>query len=212
MLPLAPVLTENSASQSLYSIEEHLAALVDTADMVTPAEERQFRDDLQIALTAAVEKRDRVGQFMAHLQQQIAFAAAEMNRLRDRKALYERALERIENYVIYTIEKLGRDSKGKYRKLEGKTVTFSLAGCPPSVAITDEAAVPLRYKQVTIKLPASTWEQILDCLGCEGRDAISAQARQEIAVDKRAISAAINMGDNVPGADLAIGNVRLKRA
>jgi len=79
-----------------------------------------------------VEKRDRAGQFMAHLEQQIDFARFEIDRLRQRKAIFERALARVEEYVIATIENLGTDSKGKYRKLEGKTTTFSLRGCPPT--------------------------------------------------------------------------------
>ncbi len=39
----------------------------------------------QAALTAAVEKRDRVGQFLTHLEQQIGFAKLEVERLRERK-------------------------------------------------------------------------------------------------------------------------------
>jgi len=56
----------------------------------------------------------------------------------------------------------GVDDKGKYRRLEGKTTTFSIRGCPPSVEITDESAIPSEYKTLVLKLPAATWEQILD--------------------------------------------------
>lgn len=212
MRALAPVLTNDSSSQSLYAVEEYLAAFIDTADMVTPVEERDFRDAFQQALVTAVEKRDRVGQFMAHLEDQIAFAATEINRLRERKALYERALERIESYVIHTIEVLGRDAKGKYRRLEGKTVTLSVTGCPPSVEVTDEAAIPIEYKTVTIKLSASMWGQILAGMESDQRDAFSKSIKcTEVSVDKRSIATAINRGENVPGADLAIGKSRLRR-
>jgi hypothetical protein len=201
------------ASEPLYAIEEHLAALVDTVELVPPDQEREFRDEFQVALTNAIEKRDRVGQFMAHLEHQIAFASAEIERLRERKAAYQRALERIESYVTYTIENLGRDAKGKYRKLEGKTVTFSLGGCPPSVDITDESAIPSVYKALTLKLPAVVWEQILDWLGAGQREALIGDVKyQEVAVDKRAIRTVINAGSKVPGADLAIGNTSLRRS
>src|ERR1017187_5664462 len=73
-------------------------------------------DEFQTALTAAVDKRDRVGQFLAHLEQQIDFAKFEIDRLRQRKATCERALARLEDYVIGTIENLGTDGKGKYRR------------------------------------------------------------------------------------------------
>ncbi|HZM11346.1 MAG TPA: siphovirus Gp157 family protein, partial [Candidatus Limnocylindrales bacterium] len=100
-----------------YVIEDHLAALIETIELVAPEQELEFRAEFQAALTAAVDKRDRVGQFLAHLEQQIDFARFEIDRLRQRKATFERALARLENYVIETIEQLGIDSKGKYRVL-----------------------------------------------------------------------------------------------
>src|ERR1035438_8257499 len=84
------------------------------SELVSPEQEQEFRAEFQTALTAAVDKRDRVGQFLAHLEQQIDFAKFEIDRLRQRKATCERALARLENYVIGTIEGLGPDSKGKY--------------------------------------------------------------------------------------------------
>src|SRR5580692_11572997 len=74
----------------LYVIEDHLAALIETAELVSPEQEQEFRVEFQTALTAAVEKRDRVGQFLAHLAQQIDFAKFEIDRLRQRKAICER--------------------------------------------------------------------------------------------------------------------------
>ena len=212
MMALAPGSANAVAAQPLYAIEEYLAVLVDTAELVPPDQEQEFRDEFQLALTTAVDKRDRVGQFMAHLEQQIAFANFEVERLRERKAAYRRALDRIENYVTHTIEVLGRDARGKYRRLEGKTVTFSLAGCPPSVEVTDESAVPAEYKTLTLKLPAVTWEQILDWLDTDQRQKVSGIVKREgISLDRRSIKAAISAGTGVPGADLAIGKTSLRR-
>jgi len=210
---LVPSSTNALAVQPLYAIEEYLAALVDTLELVPPDQEQQFRDEFQVTLTTAVEKRDRVGQFMAHLEHQIAFANSEIDRLRERKAAYQRALSRIENYVIHTIEALGKDGKGKYRRLEGKTVTFSLAGCPPSVEITDESAVPAEYKTLTLKLPALAWQQILAWIGFARRQAISGQVTfHDISIDKRSIKAGINAGATIPGADLVTGKTSLRRS
>ena len=114
MAALAVVLSPAVTAAPLYMIEDELAALIETADMVSPEQEREFRLEFQAALTAAVEKRDRVGQFMAHLELQNDFAKSEIDRLRIRKAAFERALARVEIYVIETIEKLGVDHKGKY--------------------------------------------------------------------------------------------------
>jgi hypothetical protein len=195
----------------LYVIEEQLAALIETAELVSSEQEKEFRAEFQTALTTAVEKRDRVGQFLAHLEQQIDFAKFEIERLKQRKANCERALERLENYVIETIENLGTDSKGKYRALEGKTTTFSLRACPPSVEVTDESAVPSEYKMLLLKLPAVTWEQLLDGLEIEQRATVLRQVKSpEVIVDKRSIKAALD-GGAVPGAGLATGRHSLRR-
>jgi len=213
MAALAVVASPAATAAPLYLIEDQLAALIETAELVSPEQEVEFRAEFQAALTVAVDKRDRVGQFLAHLEQQIDFAKFEIDRLRQRKATCERALARLENYVIETIENLGTDSKGKYRALEGKTTTFSLRACPPSVKVSDESAIPSEYKALTLKLPAMTWEQLLDWLEIEQRATILRQMKgPEVTVDKRSIKAAIDGGADVPGAGLAIGRHSLSRS
>jgi hypothetical protein len=213
MAALAVVPSPAVTAAALYVIEDHLAALIETAELVSPEHEQEFRAEFQTSLTAAVDKRDRVGQFLAHLEQQIDFAKFEIDRLRQRKATYERALARLENYLIETIEHLGTDNKGKYRRLEGKTTTFSLRACPPSVEVANEAAIPPEYKVLLLKLPAVTWEQLLDGLEIEQRSAVLGQVKSpEVTVDKRLIKAAIDGGVDVPGAGLAIGRHSLRRS
>jgi len=212
MAVLAVVPSPAVTATSLYVIEDQLAALVETAELVSPEQEQEFRAEFRAALTAAVDKRDRVGHFLAHLHQQIDFARFEIDRLRQRKATCERALERLENYVIETIEHLGTDSKGKYRTLEGKTTTFSLRGCPPSVEVTNEPAIPAEYKILMLKLPAVIWEQLLDGLEVEQRAAVLEHVNHpEVSVDKRSIRAAIDGGIEVPGASLTTGRHSLRR-
>ncbi len=213
MAALAVVPSPAVTAAPLYVIEDHLAAMIETAELVSPEQEQEFRAEFQAALTAAVEKRDRVGQFLAHLERQIDFAKFEIDRLRQRKATCERALTRLENYVIETIEDLGADSKGKCRALEGKTMTFSLRGCPPSVEVTDESAIPAEYKTLSLKLPAVTWEQLLDGLDIEQRAAVLGQVKSpEVSADKRSIKAALDSGANVPGASLVTGRHALRRS
>ena len=115
--------------------------------------------------------------------------------------------------MIGTIEGLGTDSKGKYPRLEGKTTTFSLRACPPSVEVTDESAIPAEYRMLLLKLPAVTWERLLDGLEIEQRSAVLEQvSRPEVSVDKRSIKAAIDGGADVPGAGLAVGRHSLRRS
>ena len=213
MAALAVVPSPAVTAAPLYVIEDQLACLIETAELVSPEQEQEFRAEFQTALTAAVEKRDRVGQFLAHLEQQIDLARFEIDRLRQRRAMLERALGRLEEYVIETIENLGTDSKGKYRTLEGKTTTFSLRACPPSVEVTDESAIPAEYKTLTLKLPAVTWEQLLDGLEIDQRVAVLGQVKSpEVSVEKRSIKAAIDGGADVPGAGLATGRHSLRRS
>ena len=213
MAALAVVPSPAVTAAPLYVIEDQLAALIETAELVSPEQELEFRGEFQTAFTAAVEKRDRVGQFMAHLEQQIDFARFEIDRLKQRKALCERTLERLEQYVIETIEHLGTDSKGKYRRLEGKTTTFSLRSCPPSVEVMDEPAIPSQYKTVTLRLPAVIWEHLLDGLDLEERATIAGQVKSpEVTVDKRSVKAALDGGTQVPGATLITDRHSLRRS
>jgi hypothetical protein len=95
-------------------------------------------------------ERDHVGQFMAHLEEQAAFAKAEVKRLQAREEFYEKVFARMEGYVMRVIDSLGLDDKGKRKKLEGNTITFSLRGCDKRAEVTDEVAVPTKYKRVTV--------------------------------------------------------------
>ena len=197
---------------TLYALEETLTILADTEDMVPEEQRAEFQEEFRLALTAAVEKRDRVGAFLAHLENQAAFAKAEIVRLQERKAWFEHAVERMEGYVINVIESLGRDAKGKHQKLEGRTVTFGIKDCPPSVEIQDEAAVPADYKAITITMPALVWETLLDSMELEQRASIlDTVEKPKVAVSKTAIRKAIDGGGQVPGADLIVGKKTLVR-
>lgn len=208
---LAVVPSPAVTSAPLYVIEEHLAALIDSAELVSPEREEEFIAEFSASLQQAVEKRDALGRFMAHLESQMAFADVEIKRLRERKALYERTFERLEQYVIRVIQSLGEDAKGKWKKLEGRTVTFSCRCCPPSVEIVDEAAVPVEYKTVDLKMPARLWEELLDRLDLEERTKTLDQVKVgAFSINKTQVKAAMEKG-RIPGVDLAIGNVSLVR-
>lgn len=196
---------------SLYAVEQEIQALAECLETITPEQEPEFLLDLKNALEQAIEKRDRIGQFFAHLESQLALAQAEITRLQARKEWFERVLERMETYVVQIIESFGTDPKGKYRKLEGRTVTFSIRGVPPSVNILDETQVPLTYKKAVAKLPAEKWESLLDSLDVELRAEILEIAKVEYELSKTAVKQAFANKQEVPGADLKIGGHRLVR-
>lgn len=200
------------AARPLYDIEEHLALLIDSEETVPPELEEEYARDLQAAMTTAVDKRDRVGHFMAHLETQAAFAKAEIQRLQERERFYAKALERMEAYVTGVIEKLGFDAKGKRLKLEGNTVTFSLRGCDKRAEIVDEMIVPTKYKRVTITLPAESWELVCDSLDLDLRDQILGEVKSpKVDVSVSMVKADLKAEVEVPGAKLAGGQYLVRK-
>jgi hypothetical protein len=189
---------------TLYDAEDALVSLAECVETVAPEQEAEFLAEFGRALATAVEKRDRVGQFLSHLEAQAEFAKHEIERLRARKAAFEDAAERIKRYVVRVIEAQGADAKGKYPKLEGRTVTFSLRKSPATVEIRNEAEVPVDYKAISLTLPVPLFESVMDALDCDLAGRLLDRSRQEdITLDKRAIKAAIDSGTAVPGADYA---------
>lgn len=213
LVPAAAAASANPAAKTLYDVEEHLAALADTVEMVTPDQEQAFLEEFKAALTGAAEKRDRVAHRLAHLEQQQTFAAGEISRLQAFKKVKEAEQERLENYVTYVIESLGKDAKGKYRKLEGQTTTMFLRATANVVDLTSEFDIPLYYKRATVTMPADLWNDILNALDDDFRDQVLAATSQTtaLAVDKRAVKAALDAEVEVPGAKLATGRTSLGR-
>src|SRR5258708_40269270 len=186
--------------------------MIESAELVTPEQEAEFQKDLATALTTAVEKRDRIGAFLAHCESQAALAAAEIKRLQDRKKGYQAVVDRLETYIIRVIEDLGTDAKGKSRKLEGRTVSFGLRGCAASVKITNEEMVPAQFKTLTITLPAVAWQSLLECVDPALRAQVLGEiSKSECDIPKAPVKAAIDAGEDVPGADLLLDRHSLVR-
>jgi len=216
-------------ARPLYDLEMHLAALIDSVETVSAAQEEEFLADFANTHTATKEKRDRVGEFMAACEGQSALAAAEIERLEKRKALYDRAVARVEGYVSRIIREKGKGADGKWQKLEGNTHTFSLKGMPPHVEIVDEAAVPTKFKSVSVTLPALLWEEVCDSLDFDLRfKLLDAVSRPNSAVSKSAVKEAIAAAipnyldllknqptvitSAVPGAAIEAGGTKLVRS
>jgi hypothetical protein len=162
----------NTTALTLYDIESDLEALLNTDEMVPEEQRAEFERELGTQLRAAVDKRQRVGEFIRFCDLQGDACKAEIDRLTLRKRHFERVSEQVREYVLRVIEATGE------KKLEGRTLTFSLRACPPSVQIVDQAAIPADYKRETIT----------------------------VLIDKTAIKKAILAGQEVPGADLQIGS------
>jgi hypothetical protein len=206
--------TLTAQSPTLYELEGDLLALLDTADLVDSEQKQEFDQDLTGAITATVEKRDRCGAFLAHCASQMEACNTEIKRLRARSQQFEKAAERMRGYLSFVIESIGRDAKGKYKKLEGNLFSFSLRNNPPSVAITDVDRIPVQYKQVSITLSVADWNDIIHACKCspfeDAHMALELELQvSERTINKRAIKDHLEEGLDVPGADLKIGDTSL---
>jgi Siphovirus Gp157 len=231
VLAIMPPETMPAVRTSLFAVEESLQAMLDSAELVEPEQQAEFAADLEAALAATVSKRDRTQGFLVHCESLAAKTAGEIKRLQARKAFFEAVVERVEFSVVRTIRNLGIDAKGKYKSLQGETVTLSVRRCPATVAITDEAKVPALFKTVTITVPALTWEAVLDALDMETRAKVLDEIkRPDSTVNKAAVKEAIEAAapagwkdalkeegalpvrvDAVPGAAIIAGDLTLVR-
>ena len=91
-------------------------------------------------------------------------------------------------------------------------MTFALHGCDKRLEVTDEAAVPTRYKRATITLPAELWEELMESIDLEFRDRVlAAVTSPKVDVSATLVKAALKAEIAVPGAKLAGGSYLVRK-
>jgi len=194
-----------STGLTLYSLEENLVALLDTAEMVEDEQQQiEILCEIAEANGAAVEKRDNVIRMHRHLDIQQAAIDTEIKRLQTLKAGYARSQERLERYVIRIMDEFVPAPKKGAKKLEGSIGVLALKQNPAAVEITDEAAVPTKYKDVTVSMDADDW------LRWAPEPMVACARKTEYRVKKSEVKDALKAGEDVPGADLGFGSQRLE--
>ena len=195
--------TDLAKTLSLFQIEESLVLLAESseADGLTP----EIEGALAAYLKGAVEKRDRVAEFIHFCEAMAELAKAEVKRLQARQKHFEAAAERVSGMVLRVLDWLGAE------KLEGRTNTLKKRKCPPSVNVIDEQKIPAEYKRVTVTLPLPQWQQLLAGTPEDTRNAVlSGVRKQEISLDLEAIKQALNLEREVEGAGLALNRFKLQ--
>ena len=195
--------TELARALTLFQIEESLALLAESA------EEEGLTPEIEAALTAylegAVEKRDRVAEFIHFCDAMAELAKAEVKRLQARQKHFEATAERVSSMVLRVLEWL------RVTKLEGRTNTLKKRKCPPSVNVIDEQKIPVEYKRVTVTLPLPQWQELLARTPEEFRNTVlSGVRKQEITLELEAIKQALNLEKAVGGADLTLNRFKLQ--
>jgi Siphovirus Gp157 len=206
------------SAPTLFTIEDDLQALLNSEELVNDEQWDEFKQEVAAKLRSAVDKRQRFGEFIRFCELMQSNCDTEIKRLEALRKMYAAAQDRCEQFVVYTIEQLGRDRRGRYPKLAGHTVTLSVAQNPDSVELVDKESIPDRFQSVELKLPLDAWKQVLESFDsrndAEAQETAAAlRAADESAVrciSKTAIREHLKSGFEVPGADIKIGNLRCK--
>lgn len=210
--------TTAALSPTLFTIEDDLQALLNSEELVDEGQFEQFKVALAAKLRSAVDKRQRLGEFIRFCELMQSNCEAEVARLEALKKTYAAAQERCEEFLVYTIEQLGPDARGRYPKLAGHTVTLSVARNPDSVEIVEPEAIPDQFRSVELKLPVPAWKRVLESFDRrkdpEGQETAavlhSADEGATRSISKTAVREQLKAGGEVPGADLKIGDLRCK--
>ncbi len=134
-----------SSDLSLYKIEDHVQALLNTLEMVDdPGQKAEITEDIRRALEAEVRKVDGVAAYLSQCAASQAACKAEIERIRGISDVWAGREKRVRSYVQGVMEQFDLP------KLEGATASFSLRAVPSSVVIVDESAIPEIFKRTTV--------------------------------------------------------------
>ena len=198
-----PAATEVVKGLTLFQIEESIALLAESAEEegLTP----EIEQALATYLEGALEKRDRVAEFIRYCEWMAEMAKAEVKRLQARQKHFEATAERVSTMVLRVLDFFG------VKKLEGRTHTMSKRKCPASVKIADEAKVQSEFKRVTVTLPLDSWNRLLAAVSEDIRkDVGAAILKRDDAIDLKAVKEALNLEREVSGADLVVNQFTLQ--
>ena len=188
---------------TLFQVEQSLVLLADSAEEegITPEIEQALIQYLE----GAVEKRDRVAEFILFSKGMEKLAKAEVKRLRARQLHFKVLTERVSAMALFVLDYL------RLTKLEGKTHTLRKRKCPPSVKIIEREKISAEYKHITVTLALTQWEMLLASAPELIRDAVvSSIQKQDVSLDLESIKRALNLEKKVEGADLLVNKFTLQ--
>jgi len=134
--------TTTIASQPLWAIEEDLEGLLDALDICSEEHREELSLRIEDYVSKLATKVDSIAGVLRSLENVQENAKAEIDRLRAREKSAERALNRLESYVLEVLR------KRPDQKLKGKWTTFGIR-TSEALVITNESLVPAEYKRVT---------------------------------------------------------------
>jgi hypothetical protein len=194
---------------TLYQIEDHIEALVNTL-AEEPLGCEVILAEIGQAVRGAKEKRDAVVGFLKHCADQERFAEAEVERIQKRKAFIVRVRVELERYLTQIIERFAVPDRRSIRRLGGNFSSMRIQRNPDSVVIADDQALPVAWKDIVITMPAYFWEALFQRLDLEDRTVFEKEVKKtEFKPDKRSIGCELKKGQQIEGAQLKAGDLRL---
>ena len=97
------------------------------------------KDVLAGYLQGTIEKRDRLGEFLARMDAEAEAISEEEKRLSERRRGFEKIAKNMKDSIHQQMVEWG------VKKVEGKLFTFAVQANPASIEITDEALIPGDY-------------------------------------------------------------------
>ncbi len=197
---LPEAVEQTPTRRSLDAILDGLMAYQDTLELATTEEDRAAIEAAIVEHQAAlIAKVPRYVGALRRLEFEAQWERDEAARHTKRQRRYEAATKYLEDYAVSAMQRRG------IRKLEGQGAALKLRQSPGQLMVTDEAAVPNEYKQVTVTLPRELWIILLGELTRRTLDymtTFAGQCREQVTVRKDLAKQAVKGGADVPGVDL----------
>jgi len=146
-------------TSSLFEIDVELDGLIEEIEGQVESE-GQAAEELvarfQQFCEAHGEKVDRIGRFVRIMEAREQYCRSEAARLTDRARAAAGKVERTKNMVLYYL--MSRDLKA----IEGREFTLrAQKNSQDSVRISDEAALPVAFRKIDLRIGGVLWETVL---------------------------------------------------
>lgn len=185
---------------SLWKIDETITELLSLREEVETEEERAAIDgQVREWVERELQKFDRCYGFIRYQEQQAAMAAEVQQKAGQWKHIHTARADRVREMVKQVMDHRGT------RKIEGPGVgsfTVRPNGGKLALEITDPAIVPAEFQQVILQLPKPLWDMAQVALEHDRELLLALLLKSDRAIDERAVRAALEAGQEVPGARL----------
>lgn len=196
---------------TLRDVAADLRAWADTIEGLEGDEQDAALKEFASVVTRGAEKAERFVMALNRFEHEAAFAQLEIDKWSARKNLLE---SKVEDLRAYAFEAMTAENVPRIDGSAGSTL--ALVPIKSKVIITDEIAIPRRFKKVSVTMRAGDWETLcMDAypeLAPEQRDSqiASLVLKSDITLDKAALSKAIMDGEEIAGADVDCSGMTLR--